>query len=140
LKVDSSTGPVEQIATVLQLENPVSGPRLNDVPAQIDSAADRTLIPDSVVQAPGLPQPGIVLIGGVGGVQQNLPTCPLQLAIHNFPPLTIEVVASGGESWVLLGRDVLNAYRISLDGPQLAMEISWHPTLSSRTLYSDATP
>ncbi len=44
-------------------------------------------------------------------------------AVHSLPPQTIEVVASPGESWVLLGRDVLNSYRALLDGPQLAVEI-----------------
>lgn len=107
----------------VRLQNPVSGVELNDVPAQIDTAADRTLIPESLVQALALPQLGTLLIGGVGGVQQQLPTYPLQLTLHNFSPLTIEVVASHGESWVLLGRDVLNAYRILLDGTQLALEI-----------------
>jgi hypothetical protein len=33
------------------------------------------------------------------------------------------VVASSGEPWVLLGRDVLNAHRLLLDGPHLTLEI-----------------
>ena len=107
----------------VQLHNPVTGNDLRDVPAQVDTAADQTLIPESVVQNLGLPQLGTATIAGVGGVQQVLPTYPLQLAIHNLPALTIEVLASSGEPWVLLGREILNAYRVLLDGPQLGLEI-----------------
>lgn len=107
----------------LRVQNPVTGDELRDVPAQLDTAADRTVIPESLVQSLRLPQLGILTIGGVGGVHQVMPAYPLLLAIHDLPLLTIEVVASPGESWVLLGRDVLNAYRLLLDGPQLALEI-----------------
>jgi hypothetical protein len=103
----------------LRLKNPVTGDELHDIPAQLDTAADRTLIPDSLVQALALPQLGTLLIGGVGGVQQAMPTYPLLLVIHPLPPQTLEVVASPGESWVLLGRDVLNAYRALLDGLEI---------------------
>jgi hypothetical protein len=105
------------------LRNPITGTELRDVPAQLDTAADRTLIPETLVQGLGLPQLGILTIAGVGGVQQTLPTNPLLLAIDNLPAQTLEVLASPGEPWVLLGRDVLNVHRLLLDGPQLALEI-----------------
>ena len=75
------------------------------------------------MQALTLPQIGTISIGGVGGIAQTMPSYPVQVAIHNLPALTIEVVASAGEAWVLLGRDVLNAHRLLLDGPQLFLEI-----------------
>jgi hypothetical protein len=103
--------------------NPVSGIQQRDVPAQLDSAADRTLLPDTLVQALSLAQIGAVVIGGVGGITQTMPSYPVQLAIHTLPVLTVEVVASAGEPWVLLGRDVMNAYRVLLDGPQTFLEI-----------------
>ena len=105
------------------LRNPVSGAEQRDVPAQLDTAADRTLLPDIFVQSLALPQIGSIVIGGVGGVTQSMPSYPVEMAIHSLPPQLIEVVASAGESWVLLGRDVLNAYRLLLDGPQLFLEI-----------------
>ena len=46
------------------------------------------------------------------------------LGVHTLPQRLIEVVAHPDESWVLLGRDVLNGLRLVLDGPQLALEIS----------------
>jgi hypothetical protein len=103
--------------------NPVTRAEQRDVPAQLDPAADRTLLPDSLVQALALPQIGSIPIAGVGGVVQTMSSYLLQLAIHNLAAQTVEVVASAGEAWVLLGRDVLNAHRLVLDGPQLFVEI-----------------
>jgi hypothetical protein len=105
------------------LQNPLSGTELRDVPAQVDTAADRTLLPDTLVQTLNLPQIGAVPIGGVGGLAQTMPSYPVRLGIHDLPAQTVEVVASPGEAWVLLGRDVLNAQRLLLDGPGLVLEI-----------------
>ncbi len=105
------------------LQNPATGAELHNVPAQLDNAADRTLLPEKLVQALSLPQIGVIPIGGVGGIVQNMPTYPVRVAIHDLPAQTIEVVASPGETWVLLGRDVLNAHKILLDGPNLVLEI-----------------
>jgi hypothetical protein len=105
------------------LRNPVSGLEQADLPAQLDTAADRTLVPEALVQGLALPQIGAIPIGGVGGITQTMPSYPVQVAIHNLPAQTLEVVASAGEAWVLLGRDALNAHRVLLDGPQLLLEI-----------------
>lgn len=44
--------------------------------------------------------------------------------IHNLPMHNLEVVGNPKEADVLLGSDVLNSYRIVLDGPRLALEIN----------------
>lgn len=48
---------------------------------------------------------------------------PVEVAIRGCASVLVEVVASPGESWALLGRDVLNAHKLVLDGPQLVLEI-----------------
>ncbi len=106
------------------LRNPVTGAEERDVPAQLDSAADRTVVPVAFALALALPQIGTISIGGVGGFVQTMPSYPVQIAIHNLPAALVEVVASDGEAWILLGRDVLNAHRIHLDGPGLFVEIA----------------
>jgi len=105
------------------LRNPVTGALQRDVPAQLDIAADRTLLPDAVTKALALPPIGTIAIGGVGGIVQSMPSYPVEVTIHTLPPVNVEVVASPGESWVLLGRDILNTRRIVLDGAQLVLEI-----------------
>jgi hypothetical protein len=106
------------------LRNPVTGAEHRDVPAQLDIAADRTVLPATLVAVLALPQIGTISIGGVGGFIQPMASYPVQVALHDLPVQTIEAVASPGEQWVLLGRDVLNAFRINLVGPQLFLEIS----------------
>ncbi len=76
-----------------------------------------------MVQTLALPQIGAIPIGGVGGIAQMMPSYPVQGAIHNLAAQLVEVVASPGEVWVLLGRAVLNVQRLLLDGPHLFLEI-----------------
>lgn len=105
------------------LRNPQTGVELQDVPAQLDTAADRTLLPDDLVRALSLPQIRTIPIGVMGGIVRSMPTYPVQVTLHNLAPQTLEVVSHSAEEWVLLGRDFLNAYRIVFDGPQLSLEI-----------------
>ena len=44
-------------------QNPADSTELSDVPAQIDTAADRTVLPDHVVQALGLAPLGRIAVG-----------------------------------------------------------------------------
>ena len=108
---------------LLTLRHPVTGVELSAVPAQIDSAADRTVLPLSIAEAMNLEPIGNVLIGGVGGTIAAMPTYAVLLGVHTLPERLIEVIAHSEESWVLLGRDVLNSLRIVLDGPQSVLEI-----------------
>jgi hypothetical protein len=107
----------------LTVRNPADGTEQRDLAAQLDSAADRTLVPEALVESLDLPRIGTILIGGVGGVTHSMPSYLIEVKIHDLAPIPVEVVANPGESWVLLGRDVLNRYRIVLDGPQLTFEI-----------------
>ena len=51
------------------------------------------------------------------------PVFVVTLAIQGLPGRLIRVVAHPDEPYVLLGRDVLNAHRIVLDGPNLRLEV-----------------
>ena len=105
------------------LPSPLTGAEQRDVPAQIDSAADRTVVPDTIIQTLSLPLIGSIAIAGVGGIIQNLPSYPVELGIHTLPARLAEIVGSAGEPWVLLGRDILNAHTLLLAGPQSFLEI-----------------
>ena len=52
-----------------------------------------------------------------------MPSYAVLLGVHTLAERLIEVIAHAEESWVLLGRDVLNSLRIVLDGPRLVLEI-----------------
>lgn len=63
-------------------------------------------------------------VGGVSGSFVVLPVYLVRLTVRQLPSLAVEVIASPDESFVLLGRDVLNHFRVLLDGPQLSLEMS----------------
>jgi Aspartyl protease len=109
----------------LRLQRPgtADGTEARDVPAQVDTAVDRTVLPDALVRALGLSQTGTLSVGGLGGITYTLPTYAVLLAVHDLPLKAVKVVGSPNEPWVLLGRDVLNAHRLMLDGPQSVLEI-----------------
>jgi hypothetical protein len=113
----------------ISLTHPVTAAVLTDVPAQVDSAADRTVLPERLVQTLGLPQVGEIEIGGLGGSTRMIPVYAVPVSVHDRPSRLLAVISCAGEPWVLLGRDELNAHRMTHDGPGLGVEI--HPTAPS---------
>jgi hypothetical protein len=102
---------------------PETGANAADVPAQLDCAADRTVIPGKVVVDLGLVPLDEVPIGGFGGQVFVLRTYRVELGIRGLQPHLIEVIAHDEEPVVLLGRDVLNRHNIALLGPSQKLEI-----------------
>lgn len=88
--------------------------------AVVDSGADITVLPAELPAALGAPAIGEVAVQGVGGVVQRAPVYAVLLEAAGRRRV-VEVVAVGGEG--LLGRDVLNAWRVVLDGPQLRLRV-----------------
>jgi hypothetical protein len=105
------------------LRCPQTGKELTDVPAQLDTASDRTTVPWNVVEALALVQIDEALVESYGGEIAAVPVFNVRVVIRQLPPIDLNVFSRKGEPYVLLGRDVLNRYRIVLDGPQLAFEI-----------------
>jgi len=102
---------------------PASGKAVEQIAAQLDSAADRSVIPWSVVEALQLPQLDELPALGFGGHLLSVPTFLVQLTVRSCTPITVEAFASREEPYVLLGRDVLNHFRVLLDGPNLVLEM-----------------
>lgn len=94
-----------------------------DVPALLDCAADRSVIPADLIESLGLVQLDEVPIMGFGGHIVLAPTFLADLEIRQLPRITAEVIANSDEPYVILGRDVLNSFRVLLDGPNLVVEI-----------------
>ena len=105
------------------LRCPETGKEAADLPAQIDSAADRTVIPAKLVEELSLVPLDELRVSGFGGQVFLLPTYRLELTVRSLQPLLVEVIAHAEEPFVLLGRDVFNAHRVLLDGPRLALEM-----------------
>src|SRR5262249_52413839 len=94
-----------------------------ELPAQLDAAADRSVIPWRVVELLHLPQIDEIAVAGSGGPVARLPAFAVQVQPRGLHPVDAKSVASPDEPYVLLGRDVLNHYRLFLYGPELALEI-----------------
>jgi Retroviral aspartyl protease len=97
---------------------------VGELPALLDTAADKSVIPLRVVNELNLVKVREASVEGVGGHVERYPTFLVQLAIRSLPPVVVEVLATPEEAYVLLGRDVLNHFRVFLHGPDLAVEIS----------------
>jgi hypothetical protein len=105
------------------LRRPGQDQAFEELPAQIDTAADRTVIPGSLVARLGLMPLEELPVAGFGGQVLLVPTYFVELSIRELPTWQVEVFAHDREPHVLLGRDILNRHRLLLDGPDLAVEI-----------------
>jgi len=64
---------------------------------------------------------------GFGSEPQEYPRFLAEVAIQGVAAhVIVPVLASPDEKYVLLGRDVLNRFQISLDGASRLLTIEWH--------------
>ena len=94
-----------------------------NVPAQLDSAADISVIPADLVERLQLVQLDETAVVGFGGHVSLSPAYLVNLALQPFDSIPVRVLADRDEAFVLLGRDVLNRYRVLLDGPGLTVDL-----------------
>jgi predicted aspartyl protease len=93
------------------------------VPALVDSGADRTVIPMALVEEMDLPQAGSIEVAGLNQLAAMMAVYVIRIGVGDLPPVVADVIGAVGEPYVLLGRDVLNGYRVTLDGPGLICAI-----------------
>lgn len=105
------------------LRRPIGGVPLTEIPAQLDSGADISVLPWSVVESLGLAQLDQLSIMGFGGHVTLVPVFLVGLGIRQLDPFVIRVLGIRDEPYLLLGRDVLNRYRLLLDGPGQTLQI-----------------
>lgn len=98
--------------------------RSREVLAQVDPGATRTILPAEIVEELVLEQMEAIAIAGVGGHISSVPTYLVRVEIRHLAPVEVTAAAHPDEPYVLLGRDVLNHFRLVLDGPRLTLEIS----------------
>lgn len=91
--------------------------------AQIDTAADWTVLPQRLVDQVGANPTREVELEGFGGIPAKGRVFEVWLTLPTFNPVLLEVTSNPNEPWILLGRDMLNRYRIYLDGPSLGLVI-----------------
>jgi hypothetical protein len=107
---------------LVTLRNPKTGQSVADQPAQIDHAADFTVLPLATVDLLHLVPLGEMGAMGLGQRVDIVTTFLVDIDLHGYVHARTKVIASN-EPYVLLGRDILNQHRVVLDGPRLKLEI-----------------
>ncbi len=107
----------------IEFRNPNGMGPIESLRALVDSGSDQTILPPMVAHRLGLISLGRIPIGGYSG-RLYLDEYLVQLCIDTFAPLTLNVLAAPPGQPPLVGRDVLNRYRVTLDGPNQRLEIA----------------
>ena len=108
----------------VSLRDPLTGRAVGNQAALIDTAADRTILPALTIETLGVGEDGHSSFQGFAGNIVELPLFLVEIRIHDLPPFEVRAALGKHEPYILLGRDVLNALRIVLDGPQHFLELS----------------
>ena len=109
---------------IVHVRSPQQESLTRQVPAVIDTGADRTCIPLSVFARLGELnfEYGEVGVQGAVGIIERKPTFVVHLKFAGCDFLDLEVIALE-EEFALIGRDLLNQHKIILDGPKSQFRI-----------------
>lgn len=91
-------------------------------PALSDSGAALTVIPAEVADQLSLLKYSEVALADWMDVTVTASAYWVNLTLHEMPINGVKVVAAQ-VSYIILGRDILNQFHMTLDGPHLALEI-----------------
>ncbi len=92
------------------------------VPAFVDSGADLSAMPATVARKLGLSQVGETAVSGPLGGARLCPLFSVSLWVPGVKAVSVEAVL-WQEPYLLLGRDALNEWKVTLDGPQGSLGI-----------------
>jgi hypothetical protein len=92
------------------------------VSAHLDTAADRSVVPLALAQQLGLQPTGHVRASGFGGTSAIVPVCRVAIDITGVGQVDVDVIVHPAEPFVLIGRDILQLFRVTFDGPNQVVE------------------
>ncbi len=104
------------------VENPHTPDRRVTLQAIIDTGADITAIPESVVSQLLLQVSERIKVAGLDGKQSTLPTFIVNIRMTDLTIERVEVIGWPSEE-IVLGRDLLSNFEIFLDGKNRQFEI-----------------
>jgi len=118
---DRSFSPPAPVADVT-IANPVTGARSGVLRGKLDSGADVTVIPERLVVQLRLTPRGRIWTRGYDGTYTQRPVYYVRLRVEGFDLAVVRCIAADRAN-VLLGRNVLNRFVITLDGKTLTFEL-----------------
>ncbi|GIL14954.1 MAG: hypothetical protein BroJett039_01270 [Chloroflexota bacterium] len=92
------------------------------LPAQLDTGADLTLIPLAVADELQLPIESSIIVAGYDGAAVERRVCLVSLEIVDLLLAPVKVIVAPIDL-IILGRDVLNHFNITLKGKELTFEM-----------------
>lgn len=114
--------PVPEIEIVVN--NPKGSPRPEVLEVMVDSGSDRTVLPLEVVKRMDLPFWDEGVIKDFSGKVHKVSFYTARITIPTLEEHLIRIIALEGEgAHSLVGRDILNRYKVTLDGRQKKIEI-----------------
>jgi hypothetical protein len=110
----------------VSVHSPLHSDVVQSVRAKLDTGADISAIPASLVEELGLHPESQLLVEGYDLQPATLYTYYITLVIAQVHFQRLEVIPFP-ERYVLLGRDVLNHFYARLNGPELTFDLSLTP-------------
>jgi predicted aspartyl protease len=118
---DPAFGPPAPVADVTVV-HPTTGVNSGALRGKLDSGADVTVIPQRLVAELGMTPRGRIWTRGYDGTYAQRLIYYVRLTVESFDLLTVRCIAADRVD-VLLGRNVLNRFIITLDGKNLTFEL-----------------
>ncbi|MCB0153247.1 MAG: hypothetical protein KDF65_00525 [Anaerolineae bacterium] len=110
----------------LIIRHPDDLSQMTGLKAKIDTAADISAIPATLITQLGLPLVSKLLVEGYDGIPTYVATYGARFEIEQSRFTSQEIIAIP-ETYALLGRDILNYFYLKLNGPDLTFAISREP-------------
>lgn len=104
-------------ALTIKLGYPEESFTLGPLTAIVDTGADGTLIPQSLLNQIGTPLIDMVRVGSQWGEWRRLDLFTIDIGIGDLRLPAGEVVGDDQGNGIILGRNVLNRLRLLLNGP-----------------------
>ena len=111
---DASFNPPAPVADII-ISHPVTGATSNALCGKFDTGADVTVIPDHLVAQLNLTAKGHIWTRGYEGTYGQRAVYYVRFTIEGLPVASVRCITTARED-VLVGRNVLNRFLITLDG------------------------